>query len=53
MTQQELTPFVAEVRENGNSLVITIDYRVVQYEGLKKGDLAKILIKKLNKPEEE
>ncbi len=45
----ELTSFPATVRTAGGSLILTIDAGVVKYEGIKEGDLIKVMVKKLMK----
>lgn len=49
---EEPTTFIQKVRAAGQSLEITIDSRVCQYEGLKEGDLLKVAITKLPPKEE-
>lgn len=45
----ELTSFNAKARAIGHSLMITIDKRVCEFEGIKESDLVKVYIKKLDK----
>jgi antitoxin component of MazEF toxin-antitoxin module len=47
----ELPSFIGNVRESGNSLEVTIDARIVEFLGIKKGDLVKVIVKKIEKEE--
>lgn len=48
-TLDEIPIFTTKVRRGGNSLEVTIDSKVAQFEGIEEGDFVKIIIKKLTK----
>ena len=52
MEKENLAGFLGKVRVQGDSLVITLDKNVVTYEGIKAGDLVKVLIKVMKREEE-
>lgn len=39
--------FLAKVRQVGNSLIMTLDNKIANFEGIKEGDMLKVIIKKL------
>ena len=43
----EMAVFVTKARRSGGSLELTLDSKVAEYEGIKEGDLIKVMIKKL------
>jgi len=43
----ESATFVTKARRSGGSIEITLDSKIVEYEGIKEGDLIKVLVKKL------
>jgi len=49
--EEEIPTFIANVRESGNSLEVTIDSRMVEFLGLVKGDLVTVMVKKIVREE--
>ncbi len=47
----DFSTFTAKVRRSGGSLQITVDNKVVEFEGIEEEDFVKIWIKKLPKKE--
>lgn len=44
---EEATSFTQKIRKSGDSLILTVEAKVSDYEGLKEGDYVKVWIKKL------
>jgi len=48
----EIPSFIAKIWQQGDSSVITLDAKVKKFVGLENGDYVKVMIKKIEKPEE-